>query len=229
MKFYYTDRNGGASSAPFATFNLSPNVGDDPVAVAKNRETLATKVEVAPAKLFFMEQVHGNEIALIDKDSDPTIHPTADALITRELNYGLAVLFADCAPLLLSSKQVSAAVHVGRKGLLADIVDKVVTQMRDMGAIGISAQIGPTICGKCYEVSEEMRDEAEDFMPIAASQTRRSAPSIDIPKAIISILSTAQIPGKWNGVCTNEDQSFFSCRRDRLTGRQAGVVVHGRR
>jgi len=98
-----------------------------------------------------------------------------------------------------------------------------------MGAIGISAQIGPTICGKCYEVSEEMRDEAEDFMPIAASQTRRSAPSIDIPKAIISILSTAQIPGKWNGVCTHEDQSFFSYRRDKLTGRQAGVVVHGRR
>jgi YfiH family protein len=176
-----------------------------------------------------MDQVHGNEIAIIDKESDPAISPTADALITRELNYGLAVLFADCAPLLLSSKQVSAAVHVGRKGLLADIVDKVVTQMRDMGAIGISAQIGPTICGKCYEVSEEMRDEAEDFMPIAASQTRRSAPSIDIPKAIISILSTAQIPGKWNGVCTHEDQSFFSYRRDKLTGRQAGVVVHGRR
>jgi copper oxidase (laccase) domain-containing protein len=63
MKFYYTDRNGGASAAPFATFNLSTNVGDDPVAVAKNRAALAAQVEVAPAKLFFMEQVHGNEIA----------------------------------------------------------------------------------------------------------------------------------------------------------------------
>lgn len=67
MKFYYTDRNGGASAAPFATFNLSTNVGDDPVAVAKNRAALAAKVEVAPEKLFFMEQVHGNEIAIIDK------------------------------------------------------------------------------------------------------------------------------------------------------------------
>lgn len=229
MKFYFTDRNGGASAAPFSTFNLSSNVGDDPVAVAKNRAELANKVEVPSTKLFFMEQVHGNEIAVIDKDSDPLISPVADALITRELNFGLAVMYADCAPLLLSSKQVSAAVHVGRKGLLADIVDKVVSQMREMGAIGISAQIGPTICGKCYEVSEELRDAAEEFMPIAASQTRRSAPSIDIPKAIISILSTAQIPGKWNGVCTNEDQSFFSYRRDKTTGRQAGVVVHGRR
>ena len=121
--------------------NLGFHVGDDPVLVSANRKTLG------PTQ--FMNQVHGDEVVLITKLVD--VDPSCDALITTNPEISIAVMVADCIPLLLISKEAVAAVHVGRAGLLNQIAIKALVAMRNLGAIDVHAILGPSICGKCLK------------------------------------------------------------------------------
>ena len=155
----FTNRTGGFSTGAFASLNLGTHVGDDLNQVLANREILSRNY----GPIQFMNQVHGDRIAIIEEVTDET--PSVDALVTGIPGINLAVLVADCAPLLLKSKEAVAAVHVGRAGLVNGITLKVLEVMREMGSVDISATIGPAICGRCYEVSSELCEEVSRKFP----------------------------------------------------------------
>jgi YfiH family protein len=218
MTSRFTKRTGGVSHGAFASLNLGTHVGDDLGDVLKNREILEAKV--GPTQ--YMNQVHGDRIALIEEVTDEA--PTADALVTGIPGISLAVMVADCIPLLLTSKESVAAVHVGRRGLVNEITRKTISVMRDMGAHQITAIIGPAICGQCYEVSEEIFHEVRAAHPFAESKTLQGTFALDLPAALRSVLSDEGIAIVNKFECTVENPELFSYRRDGITGRQAGVI-----
>jgi YfiH family protein len=136
----------------------------------------------------------------------------------------LAVQVADCIPLLLRSAESVAAVHVGRKGLVNQVTQKTLAVMRDMGSTHIEAIIGPAICGRCYEVSQEIFDEVVALHPAAAAQTPSGTPSLDLPAALRAVLITEGVSVIDESRCTVESPDLFSYRRDSVTGRQAGII-----
>jgi YfiH family protein len=210
----FTDRRKGFSLGVYESLNFGFHVGDDPVAVTANRAVLGTTQ--------FMNQVHGNDVVVIDhvRNEDPT----CDALITTTKGISLAVMVADCIPLLLVSKEAVAAVHVGRAGLVNKIAVKVLHQMRTLGAIEVHAILGPSICGKCYEVPFEMQQDVIADHPRAFSTTHQGTPGLDLPAGLIADLTAEGVSYEASPICTKEDPIYFSHRRDNPTGRFAGVV-----
>lgn len=218
MPYRFTKRTGGHSHGAFASLNLAMHVGDTESIVAQNR-AIADRY-FTPVQ--YMNQVHGNRIAIIEEQSDEA--PTADALVTGIPGITLAVMVADCIPLLLKSSEVIAAVHVGRKGLMNSIAPATIELMRDMGASSIQAIMGPSICGKCYEVSADIYHEVIATHPKAQSTTSEGTFSLDLPAALRVVLADESIPVIDEFSCTVEDPELFSYRRDGVTGRQAGLI-----
>lgn len=214
----FTDRSGGVSTNQFASLNLALHVGDDPEKVERNRSAIATRY----GPLQYMNQVHGNRVVIIEAVTVEI--PTADALVTGIPGIGLAVMVADCIPLLLRSPEAVAAVHVGRRGLQNGIATQALSAMREMGATEIQAEIGPAICGQCYEVSDEIYQEVVHAHPAAAAQTQRGTKSLDLPKALTALLEREKIAVKNLNICTLESSDHFSYRRDGKTGRQIGAI-----
>ena len=216
MPFIFTNRIGGVSKAPFDSANLGDHVGDDSLDVLSNRTLLEAQLGVP---INFMNQVHGDTVVLVEGPTDP---PTCDALITTERNLGLAVMVADCIPLLLKSDIAVAAVHVGRKGLMNSIARKTINTMRDLGAEMIHSYLGPNICGNCYEVSEEIFNEVIAKFPSTNSQSRTGKFTLDLASGLKSDLKDTVIMD--HSSCVFEDPKTFSYRREGRTGRQAGVI-----
>ena len=169
-----------------------------------------------------MNQVHGNDVVVVDHVLDQD--PTCDALITTTKGISLAVMVADCIPLLLISQEVVAAVHVGRAGLVNRVAIKALHQMRSLGAIEVHAILGPSICGKCYEVPFDMQQEVIAEHPRAFSTTRHGTPALDLPAGLIAELTSEGVSYEASVICTQEDPLYYSHRRDNPTGRFAGVV-----
>ncbi len=214
MPHLFTDRRGGASLGVYESLNLALHVGDDSQSVAANRSL------IGPAQ--FMNQVHGDEIVIVESITDQT--PTCDGLITTKSNLALAVMVADCIPLLLVSKEAVGAIHVGRAGLVNQIALKAIATMRSLGAIDIHAILGPSICGACYEVPFEMQQDVVEQHPRAFATTRKGTPGLDLPKALIADLLSAGVSYEASTICTMENELYFSHRRQNPTGRFAGVV-----
>lgn len=219
MGIHFTDRHGGVSTGNFASLNLGDHVSDSPVAVAANRKSISDRFGATQ----YMNQVHGNRVAVIEEVTDEI--PTADALITGIPGIALAVMIADCIPLILTSKHAVAAVHVGRKGLVNRVTENALAIMREISDQEISATIGPAICGKCYEVSEEIFEEVVKSHPAAASQTHSGTPALDLISGLLSDLKDLGITRIDNQTrCTFESEDLFSYRKNQMTGRQAGLV-----
>ena len=196
---------------------MAQHVGDNRETVARNRELLS-KI-TGPVQ--FMNQVHGDEVVEVKSLIDD---PTCDALITTVPGIALAVMVADCIPLLLSSKGVVGAVHVGRRGLMNSVAIKAVEAMRALGASQIHAQLGASICGRCYEVPQELADEVIAKHPAATSLTNNLTPALDLPRALIADLVAIGVTYGASQMCTLENDEYFSYRRHNITGRNAGVV-----
>ena len=217
MPSVFTTRRNGASLAPYESLNLAQHVGDNAETVARNRELLSK----ITGPIQFMNQVHGDEVVEVKSIGDD---PTCDALITRAPGIALAVMVADCIPLLLSSSTVIGAVHVGRRGLMNSVAVKAVDAMRKLGADQIHAQLGPSICGRCYEVPQELADEVVAKHPAASSLTNNLTPALDLPRALIADLVASGVTYEASTICTLENDEYFSYRRHNITGRNAGVV-----
>jgi YfiH family protein len=219
MGIHFTDSHGGVSEGNYTSLNLGDHVGDSLQSVAKNREIISEKFGATQ----YMKQVHGNRVAVIEEVTDEV--PTADALITGIPGITLAVMVADCIPLILSSKHSVAAVHVGRKGLVNRVAEKTIEIMREISDQEITATLGPAICGKCYEVSQEIFDEVVASHPTAATRTSANTPSLDLVAGLITDLKSLGIKSIYNqSRCTVESDDLFSYRRSAITGRQAGLV-----
>ena len=151
----FTTRTGGVSAAPFDSFNLGDHVGDDPQAVAANRARLASIISVSD--FVWMEQLHTNTVTVVDA---PQIALATDAVVTTQRGLALAVLTADCVPLLLSDDRagVIAAVHAGRLGARNHILLRTLDAMESLGSKPETTHVllGAAASGKRYEVPKEM-------------------------------------------------------------------------
>ena len=215
---FFTDRLGGYSQGDFSSLNLALHVQDDPDLVSQNRDVIASQYGAT----MYMNQVHGDDVSIITRIDQQS--PTCDALVTATPGITLAVLTADCIPLLLSSHSVVAAVHVGRRGLVNGVARKAVHVMRELGAGTISGKIGPSICGTCYEVDQKTFDEVVLRHPLAKSTTKVGTPSLDLSKALVADLDSLSVACTIDTRCTNEDPNLFSYRKSHRTGRQAGLI-----
>jgi len=215
---FFTDRLGGHSQGDFSSLNLALHFGDDSATVLENRELIDKTYGLTT----YMNQVHGNNVEVISQHTDAS--PTCDALVTTIPGITLAVLTADCIPLLLSSESVVAAVHVGRKGLVNRVAIKTVEKMYELGATSITAQLGPSICGTCYEVDDKTFDDVLISHPLATSRSPQNTPALDLARALVGDLKNLSIECTVDSRCTLEDSNLFSYRRSHRTGRQAGLI-----
>ncbi len=227
-RFVVTDRSGGASLPPYDGLNLGLHVGDDPQAVRGNREALAGRL--GARGIVFVNQVHGDTVleATAPFDGGPGgTPPDADGLVTRTPGLALAMMVADCVPVLLADSDagVVGAAHAGRKGMVAGVAARVVAAMRDLGAQQITARLGPSVCPRCYPVPLPMREQVAAQRPETRSVDRHGAPSLDIAAGVLAQLAPLCADVREVGGCTVETASLFSHRRDGVTGRFAGAVV----
>ncbi|CAM5375467.1 peptidoglycan editing factor PgeF [Streptomyces aurantiogriseus] len=227
--FAFTDRWGGVSAAPYEELNLGGAVGDDPGAVRTNRELAAKSLGLDPGLVVWMNQVHGKDVAEVDGPWGDRPVPEVDAIVTARRGLALAVLTADCTPVLLADPAagVVAAAHAGRPGMLAGVVPAAVRAMADLGAepSRIVARTGPAVCGRCYEVPEAMRAEVAAVEPAAYAETSWGTPAVDVTAGVHAQLERLGVHDREQSpVCTRESQNHFSYRRDRTTGRLAGYV-----
>ena len=224
----FTTRHGGVSKPPYDGLNLGGGVGDDPDAVAENRARVAAAAGLARDDLVWMRQVHGSTVAAVTGGS--AYEPAdCDGMVTAEPGVGLAVLVADCVPILAGDPAagVIAAVHAGRRGAADGIALRMLERMAGLGAApgGITVVLGPAICGACYEVPLSMRDEVAEQLPGSASTTDRGTPGLDLRAGIARQLRAAGVAEVViDPRCTFTDAGLYSHRRSAPTGRFAGLI-----
>lgn len=216
------------SQAPYESFNLGDHVGDDPAAVTANRNRLAEGIGVPVDRIVWMEQVHGRTVGVVDGPQAGPL-PVTDALVTATPGLALAVVVADCVPILLGDPVagVLGAVHAGRVGARIGILPAAVRAMVELGAEPerIDALLGPSVCGECYEVPADMQADVEKHLPGSACRTRGNTPGLDLRAGLWQQLAALGV-GRV-GVdprCTCEDRTLYSYRRDGNTGRLAALT-----
>jgi YfiH family protein len=221
-----TTRRGGFSAGAFAGLNLGEHVGDDPAAVAANRELVRRRIGVQPV---WLRQVHG--VRVIDAADGVGPHPAeADAAFTRQAGVACAVMTADCLPVLLcdTGGTVVAAAHAGWRGLLAGVLEATVAAMEAPGR-ELLAWLGPAIGPQAFEVGDEVRAAFVAADSAAAAAFRPSGRGKWL--ADIYLLARQRLAGRGvtrvfgGDFCTvSETERFYSHRRDGQTGRMASLI-----
>lgn len=223
-----TTRAGGRSKPPFDTFNLGDHVGDDPAAVAANRVRLAAAIGLGADRVVWMNQVHSDRVQVVNEPRDTAFDDT-DALVTSTPRLALAVVTADCVPVLMADARagVAAAVHAGRVGAQRGVVARAVEAMLALGAQpdDISAVLGPAVSGRNYEVPAAMADDVEAALPGSRTTTAAGTPGLDLRAGIACQLKQLGVTAiDIDPRCTVDDSTLFSHRRDAPTGRLASLV-----
>ncbi len=220
---FVTSRDGGVSCAPYDTLNLGDHVGDDPEAVRENRRRVARAAGVDLEHLVIVNQVHGRGVVSVAGPIGPT---SADAIVSDASDVALAVLVADCAPVLVVDAASSrfAVAHAGWRGLVAGVLGEVVTHFDDPSTL--HAVVGPTISPVGYqvgaEVAEHFRDVADALAPDDEGRWR-----LDVAGVVVHQLRAAGIgDGHIVRVAQSTDggHTFFSDRASRPCGRNALVA-----
>lgn len=228
----FTLRAGGVSAGRYASLNLGGHVGDTPHAVAQNRRRLAAELRL-PAEPLWLSQVHGTAVLAADDwvaASADGAAPQADAAVTRRAGCVLAVLVADCLPLLLARRDggAVAVTHAGWRGLAAGVIEATIAAL---GAPGeeLLAWLGPAIGPAHFEVGEEVREAfcGHDARAAAAFVGNpRGRWQCDLPLLARQRLAALGVSGVHGGQrCTyRESDAFYSYRRDGATGRMAALI-----
>jgi YfiH family protein len=224
----FSDRHGGVSAAPYDSLNLGDHVGDDPAAVAANRMRLAALLRLPPDRIHYMRQVHGDRVAVVAAVSSGVPDGGVDAQVTRTPGVALAVLVADCVPVLLADPVagVVGAAHAGRSGVRAGVALRALEAMVELGAEPgrTRAWLGPAVCPACYEVPEQMRADVSGAVPATWSTSASGTAALDLSAGLVAVLSGRGVAVQVVGPCTAESPDHYSYRRDGTTGRFAGVV-----
>lgn len=224
----FTTRHGGASAAPWASFNLGAHVGDAPEHVAANRARLVGLLGLK-AEPAWLSQVHGVEVADLDAPKVAT-PPAADAAVTGSAGRACVIMVADCLPVLFAARdgrRIGAA-HAGWRGLAAGVLERTVAALR-VPAAELKAWLGPAILQPNFEVGAEVRDAFAGADPGAAvyfspnPRGRWQADLVGLARRRLQALGVNDISGgEW---CTYADrQRFFSHRRDGKGGRMAALI-----
>lgn len=227
VKALQTTRSGGVSTGAFASLNMGLHVGDDPIAVAKNRQLLSPYL---PSEPVWVNQVHGVEV--IDAATSSCLQ-NADASFTNKSNVVCVTMTADCLPLLLCDTKgtVVAAVHAGWRGLCDGVIEAAIAKMQ-VPPSEILVWLGPAIGPDAFEVGADVKAQ---FMTIDAQAELAFKPHADkwlcnlylIAKQRLNNLGVTQIYGASvnEEFCTyNDKDRFFSFRRDNVTGRMASMI-----
>jgi len=156
----FFNKLGGKSKGIFKSLNCGPGSSDNKKNVFKNFQIVLKKIKSKSSKIFILNQIHSNKFCYIDKTSKIINNKfEGDALITNKLSTPIAVLTADCAPILIYDKNIKmiAAIHVGWKGAFKNIVNKVIKFMIKKGCLpeNMTAVVGPCISIKNYEVKQD--------------------------------------------------------------------------
>lgn len=207
--------------------NVGDHVGDDPEAVARHRVAVAVAANLAPpTEWVWLRQVHG--VAVFDA-TGPTNPPTpeADASATTRRGLPLAIVTADCAPVVIANDDALAVVHAGHRGLLGGVIGAAADRVRALGHGELRAFLGPCIRPECYEFGEsDLEPIVAAFGPEVAGTTRTGGTALDIPAAVRIAVARAGVDRFDDcGVCTSHSPGYFSYRRDGATGRQVTVAV----
>ena len=228
----FTTRRGGVSGGSFAALNLGAERGDDDADVRANRALVCGALGLDGEAVSMLHQVHGSASVT---GGDPAHRgrflgalrgwPDGDVLVSDVPGAGLAVLGADCLPVLLwhRDRPAVAAAHAGWRGLVDGVVEAAVAALGDPSRLG--AAIGPGIGPCCYPVSAEVRERfAARF-----GEAVVVGPAVDLAGAARRALGDAGLPDaaiQTVDACTScEPERFFSFRRDgEASGRQAGIV-----
>lgn len=216
------------SAPPFDTFNLGDHVGDDPEAVAANRNRLAATIGLPTDRVIWMNQVHGDHVEFVDAPRTEALDAT-DALVTNTAGLALAVITADCVPVLMSDARagVLGAAHAGRVGAAKGVVLRTLEAMVVAGAraADVSVLLGPAVSGANYEVPQEMANDVEAVLPGSRTTTSAGTPALDLRAGIARQLIAAGVTAiAIDPRCTVADPALFSHRRDAPTGRLASLV-----
>lgn len=225
IKAGVTTRLGGQSQSPYTSFNLATHVGDNPLTVEKNRDHLASILNL-PAAPIWLDQIHGNRIICADQAQDYT----ADGLYTDRIKTVCAIMTADCVPVLMCNRNGTriAAIHVGWKGFCADIIghslDLFANHLND-----VFIWIGPHICKDSYEVGNDVRDAVltiNNQLSEAFSPNQRGRWQASLEFMIRHELNSRGISQIFSAnLCTfTHADNFYSFRRDGITGRMASLI-----
>jgi hypothetical protein len=214
--------------------NLAFHVGDEKENVIQNHQKLAKQLGYDHMKLVHMKQIHSNHVQIVTNNDNFTNPPTCDAVITNKKGIPLMVMVADCAPLLFydtKNKTIGVA-HAGRTGAFKNIIKNVIAAFKnDFNADtdDIIVSVGPSIGVCCYEVGEEIYQEAKELQLDYAIKTEANRYYLDI-RAILQTQLLQEGIKKENieisplcNACHTED--FYSYRVEKETGRFAGVIL----
>ena len=226
VRAFTTLRHGlGASQPPFDTCNLGLRSGDDIAVVQRNRAALVERMRL-PSRPRWLHQVHGTRVVIEPGDDEPE----ADAAVTRTPGTVLAILTADCMPVVFAARDggTIGAAHAGWRGLAAGVLEATVDAMQVPGR-DLVAWLGPAAGPRAYEIGEEVHAAFVGRDPSAASAFAATRPGhwrVDLYALARQRLADIGVTDVHGGdACTiSEPQRFFSHRRDQRTGRMATLV-----
>jgi polyphenol oxidase len=226
---WFTGRATGPVPAVGQAGNLSSRRPHQPAVLAAERARAFGRHGLRSPNVHVMRQVHGIRVATVsDEVPVGAVLADVDAAVTTESGRGLAVLTADCLPVLVAGERIVGVAHAGRRGLFDGVLQAVVDTCEALGedATRLRAVIGPAIGGCCYEVPAAMQEELASARPEAAATTTWGTPSLDLAAAATSILMERGVHVICVEVCTRcSDDQWFSHRADSRAGRQAGVIA----
>lgn len=203
--------------------NLSHHRPHVPAVLAHDRAAVGRATGTDPATWHLMDQVHGADVARVDATTPAGAELRAvDAVVTSEVGRVLGVATADCVPVLLATDEAVGAVHAGRRGVQAGVVQAAVAALP---GDGLRAVVGPAIGGCCYEVPGELQAEVLEVAPEAEATTTWGTPSLDLGVAVAASLVGLGAEVTRVARCTRCDDGWFSHRADPGAGRQLGLVV----
>ncbi|HTL83801.1 MAG TPA: polyphenol oxidase family protein [Acidimicrobiia bacterium] len=207
--------------------NVGDHVGDDPARVEANRRTLAREAGLpSPDAWVWLRQVHGNAVHIAEGPTgEPP--PEADAAVTVARGLPLAIVTADCAPVVIATENALAVVHAGHPGLAAGVIEAAVARLHELDRGPVSAFLGPCIHPARYEFGvEDLRALVARLGPHVESRTHDDRPAFDVPTAVKIALERAGVDSFTDAnECTSASDEYFSYRRDGATGRQATIAV----
>lgn len=218
-----TTRQGGVSAAPFDSFNLGDHVGDDPAAVASNRQHLRGALGCQP---IWLEQVH----SCVAVKAIPGVCPTADASWSETPGEACAVLTADCLPVLFCDRAASrvAVAHAGWRGLAGGVLEATLEALA-IRTEDVLVWLGPAIGPAAFEVGGEVREAFVAQHPAAAAafvpsrnEGRFMADLYQLARIRLAAVGVEAVYG--GGLCTFSDPRFYSYRRASRTGRFASLI-----
>lgn len=220
----------GAGPGPYGGFNLGQHVGDDPAAVAANRNHLKG---IAPAEPVWLTQVHGTRALDLPQEASE-VSPEADAVMTTTPGVVCAVMTADCLPVLLADRagRIVGAAHAGWRGLADGVLQALVRQMNHKISgqpSDLLAWLGPAIGPDAFEVGDDVRQAfvvqdpaySQHFQPGVAGKWMADLSALAASK--LQALGVNDIT--YSGCCTfTQSDRFYSYRRDQVTGRMATMI-----